>query len=331
MNKYFVIFVLVLLNNNFCKGQTVETICGNEITISVVGDAAFPTDTSSSDVRANSTGLVAGFTEHCDKDGPAPESPCKFSETTDNFTLTISDFSTCNITAQYNADDDVTEVTVLVSRIPVVVAGIRRSECGRIAVVCKYDKLLENVTYASSVNVTRDDYVGTNDTSVSTDDVYLHLIKSAGTGSSVGVEIDPGKTYDLEEAVHVEAVAYDGDDKFVSTLKNCYASKAASMDNNYLLIGADGCANPDDGSVFVETPFEVLPYFRFGAFLWTSFETTIYLHCEVETCLTDDEVCKAAMTKCSGSKLNRLKRRSAAKVKTTKTAAKITVNVKRSN
>ena len=49
-----------------------------------------------------------------------------------------------------------TEVTVLVSRIPVVVSGIRRSECGRIAVVCKYDKLLENVTYASSVNVTRE-------------------------------------------------------------------------------------------------------------------------------------------------------------------------------
>merc|ERR1712142_694584 len=173
-----------------------------------------------------------GYTEYCDVNGNAPHENCTFTKDSSTHSLVIDDFNSCDISSKYIADDDVTEITVLVSRIPYVntsMTAIRRSECGRFAVICRYNKTLENVTYDNSVNITTHDYVGVNATVNSTAEMELHLIEAEGTGIAHGVDIADGTTYNLTEIVHVEADMVNNTDKFVSILKNCYL-------NNFLFI-----------------------------------------------------------------------------------------------
>jgi len=324
--------------NEVNTGPTVQATCGNNITISVEGTDGFPVDINNTDTRSNATGLVAGFTEYCDVNGLAPEAKCMFTEHSKTHSLVISDFSSCGVTSQYIADDDVTEVTVLVSRIPYVnssMTAIRRSECGRFAVICRYNKTLENVTYDTSLNITTSDYIGVNATVNSTTEMELHLITESGAGSAPGVDISNGTTYNLTETIHVEARMVNNTDKFVSTLKNCYASTERSYNKDYMLIGRDGCANPVDGTIQVDngttpTTPRYFPYFDFQAFIWTSLDTRIYIQCEIEMCLEDDEICISSMTKCSSSKLLNRYRRNTENLKTT-TIKSGAINVQKVN
>jgi len=192
----------------------IEVTCGNNITISVGGSESFPVDFNNA-----GTGLVAGFTEFCDKNGLAPTEACKFTEFENTHSLVISNFSSCDVSSQYVADEDVTEVTVLVSSyVNSTVTAIRRSECGRFAVVCRYNRKLENVTFETSINVTTHDYVGANETVDSTAEAGLYLIISQGTGDAAGDDISDGTTYGLKETIHVEARLANNTDKFVSTV-----------------------------------------------------------------------------------------------------------------
>merc|ERR1712168_833140 len=325
MYNHLVLICLILATLSFCNGQTVQVHCGNNITISVEGTADFPVDVTS-DIKSNATGLVAGYTEYCDANGVSPPTECKFTKDTSRIevkhTLVIEDFTSCDISRKYIADDDVTEVTVLVSRIPYVNSTmIRRSECGRFAVMCRYNKTLENVTFDTSVNITAHDYVGVNSTVNSTTEAQLFLVDDSF------VDVVDGTTYNLTERVHVEARVVNNTDKFVSVLLNCWASKTDDYNDDYTLIRSDGCANPDDSTIEVDCDNPVPasgavepraePHFRFGAFVWTTLENVIYVRCDMQTCLDNDAACIASMTKCSGSKLLNRFRRNAENLKTT--------------
>jgi len=316
MCKFIVLISITLSTLSFCNGQTVNAHCGNNITISVDGVDSFPVDVNNIDTRSNATGLVAGYTEYCDVDGGEPAAACKFTEDSNTNSLVIEDFNSCNISSKYITADNVTEITVLVSRIPYVNSTtIRRSECGRFAVICRYNSTLENVTYDTSVNVTTHDYVGVNATVNSTAEAQLYLINAQGLGSSPGVDTSDGTTYNLTEMIHVEARIVNNTDKYVSTLLNCYASKDTSFNDDYMLIGPDGCANLDDGTIQVDngtTPTipRYFPYFDVQSFVWTSLERTIFIQCDIEMCLENDSDCISSMTNCSPSKfINRFSRK----------------------
>jgi len=338
MCKSLVLISVVLSTLAFCNGQTVNVHCGNNITISVEGTTDFPVDVDNTDTRSNATGLVAGYTEYCDVNGNAPHENCTFTKDSSTHSLVIDDFNSCDISSKYIADDDVTEITVLVSRIPYVntsMTAIRRSECGRFAVICRYNKTLENVTYDNSVNITTHDYVGVNATVNSTAEMELHLIEAEGTGIAHGVDIADGTTYNLTEIVHVEADMVNNTDKFVSILKNCYASKDLSYSEDYMLIGSDGCPNPIDGTIKVDngtrpTTPRPFPYFNFEAFVWTTFEDKIYIQCDIETCLDNDDDCISSMTICQPSKLLNRFRRNTRNLKTT-TIKSGAINVQKVN
>jgi len=325
MCKSLVLISLVLSTLAFCNGQTVNVHCGNNITISVQGTTDFPVDVDNADTRSNATGLVAGYTEYCDAGATAPDAACTFTEDSATHSLVIDDFSDCDVSAQYITADNVTEITVLVSRIPYVnpnMTAIRRSECGRFAVICRYNKILENVTYDTSVNITTHDYVGVNATVNSTAEVAIHAIIVSGTGDAPGVDISDGTTYNLTETVHVEARMVNNTDKFVSVLLNCYASKDLSYNKDYMLIGNDGCANHVDGTIKLDngtrpTTPRYFPYFDFQAFVWKSFETTLYIQCDIESCLENDNDCISSMIRCPPSKLSNRLRRNTNNVKTT--------------
>jgi len=295
---------VLLTTLSTCSGQNITAICGNNITISVVGDSDFPVE--SSDARANASGLVLGHTEYCDDNGGAPASECTFARTApDTFQVEIDDFNSCGITTVYKSYADYTEVTVLVSRIPYLESSlIRRSECGRVAVICRYAKTLQNVTYDKSICLATHDLIGANvTTSANISDIGLYLIEGPGTGSAAGTDVSPGKVYSLTDTVYVEARIANHTDKFVSTLYNCFASETDDYDDNYELIGSNGCGNVVDGTVQVDngttpTTPRYFPYFSFEAFVWTSLETEIYVHCDVDACLEGDSACVADMTRC---------------------------------
>jgi len=337
MCKSLVLISLVLSTLAFCNGQTVNVHCGNNITISVQGTTDFPVDVDT-DTRSNATGLVAGYTEYCDAGATAPDAACTFTEDSATHSLVIDDFSDCDVSAQYITADNVTEITVLVSRIPYVnpnMTAIRRSECGRFAVICRYNKILENVTYDTSVNITTHDYVGVNTTVNSTTEVALHLIQAEGTGTAQGVDIADGKTYNLTETVFVEANMVNNTDKFVSVLLNCYASKDLSYNEDYMLIGSDGCPNPVDDTIKVNdgaspTTAQAFPHFSFQAFVWTSLENEIYIQCDIQSCLATDASCTDSMPRCGANKLLNRFRRNTKNVKTS-TIKSGAINVQKVN
>jgi len=323
MCKYLVLICLLLSTISNGHGQLITAICGNSINITVTPDADFPV--GSADERANASGLVLGVTEYCDPSGVAPTQACEFHEDSNgDFVIEIEDFDTCGISTVYKSPENYTEVTMLVSRIPYMNSSVvRRSECGTFSVICRYDKTLENVTYETSVNVTTHPYVGTNLTENGTIEAELYLISSSPNSGPV-TDIVAGTVYNLTDTVYVEARI--DTDKFVSTLYNCYASKTDDYDNDYELIGSDGCANADDGTVIVGDgtlpirPYST-PYFQFDAFVWTSLEHTIYLQCDIDICYGND--CFLDMTRCGTKKLrNRFRRRtSGVKTRTVRSGA----------
>jgi len=329
MYNHLVLVCFILSTLSFCNGQTFQVHCGNNITISVEGTTDFPIDVTT-DTKSNATGVVAGYTEYCDVGGIAPSAACTFTEDSSKHTLVIEDFNSCNISSKYIAEDDVTEVTVLVSRIPYVNStAIRRSECGRVAVMCRYNKTLENVAYDTSVNITAHDYVGVNTTVNSTSEAQLFLVDVNGD------EVADGTTYNLTETIYVEARVVNNTDKFVSVLKNCYASINDDFNDDYMLIGSDGCANPDDSTIEVDngsvpTEPRSTPSFSFGAFIWTTLENKIYIQCDMELCLENDTACKTTMTTCSSAKLLNRFRRNAENLKTT-TVKSGAINVQKLN
>jgi len=315
MCKYLVLVCLLLSTISNCYGQSITAICGNNINITVVPDADFPV--GSADERANASGLVLGITEHCDPSGVAPTPECNFTEDSNgDFVIEIEDFDSCGISSVYKSSEDYTEITMLVSRIPYMNSSvIRRSECGTFSVICRYDKTLENVTYETSVNVTTHPYVGTNLTENATIEAELHLVSSKPDSFYPTSDIAAGTVYNLTDTIYVEARIVNNTDKLVGTLYNCYASKTDDFDDDYELIGSDGCPNADDGTVIVcdgsrpSTPW-FHPYFQFEAFVWTSSEHTIYLKCDIDMCLTDGDIdCFEHLTQCGSKMRNRFRRR----------------------
>jgi len=314
MSKYLALICLLLSTLSICNGQTITATCGNKININVVADSDFPV--ASSDERANASGLVLGYTEYCTANGVAPAPECEFSESvTDNFDIEIDNFNSCGISSTYNSAGGYTEVTMIVSRIPYMNSSfVRRSECGSFAVICRYNKTLEDVTYDTYVNITTHPYVGTNLTERADPEMGLYLLKSSGNGTSIYDDIDPGTTYNLTDTVYVEADLDSLHEKFVGTLYNCYASKTDDYNDEYELIDNNGCANAEDGTVQVDdgtlpTTPRYNPYFNFEAFVWTSLEHTIYLQCDIDMCLEGDNDCINDMTRCPSMLMNRFRRR----------------------
>jgi len=315
MCKYLVLICLLLSTISNCHGQSITAICGNNINITVTPDADFPVD--SADERANASGLVLGVTEYCDPSGVAPTPACEFHEVGNgDFVIEIEDFDTCGISTVYKSPENYTEVTMLVSRIPYMNSSVvRRSECGTFSVICRYDKTLENVTYETSVNITTHPYVGTNLTENSTTEAHLYLVSSAPDGASQTSDIAAGTVYNLTDTVYVEARIVNNTAKLIGSLYNCYASKTDDYDDDYELIGSDGCANADDGTVIVgdgSVPYNQInffPFFEFEAFVWTSLEHTIYLQCDIDICFFNDADCPLEMTGCGKAKRNRFRRR----------------------
>jgi len=314
MCKYLVLVCLLLSTISNCYGQSITAICGNNINITVVPDADFPV--GSADERANASGLVLGITEHCDPSGVAPTPECNFTEDSNgDFVIEIEDFDSCGISSVYKSSEDYTEITMLVSRIPYMNSSVvRRSECGTFSVICRYDKTLENVTYETSVNITTHPYVGTNLTENATAEVELHLVSSVPDGGSQTSDIAAGTVYNLTDTVYVEARIVNNTDKFISSLYNCYASKTDDYDDDYELIGSDGCANADDGTVIVgdggiPASVSMFSYFQFEAFVWTSLEHTIYLQCDIDICFSSSTECLFDMTVCGVQIGNRFRRR----------------------
>jgi len=304
-------FVCLLLSTlSVCNGQATTVTCGNKIAISVVGDSEFPIE--SPDTRANSSGLVLGYTEYCDNNGVAPAPECKFNKVGSAYEIEIEDFTSCNIASAYNAAEDHTEVTMIVSRVPYMDSSvIRRSECGRFSVVCRYNKKLENVRYETSVNITTHDYEGEDLVQNSITSAQLYLIESAGTGNSKGTDIPDGKVYNLTETIFVEARIAENTDKFLGNLFNCYASKTADYNKDYELIGSDSCPNSDDATVQYDGTITYFPTFSFEAFVWATSENEIYLQCDLGVCLNGDFACNSDLPFCTGNKLrNRFKRNS---------------------
>jgi len=314
MSKYLALICLLFSTLSICNGQTVTAVCGNKIQINVVADSDFPV--ASSDERANASGLVLGYTEYCTANGVAPAPECEFSESvTDNFDIEIDNFNSCGISSTYNSAGGYTEVTMIVSRIPYMNSNfVRRSECGSFAVICRYDKTLEDVTYDTSVNITTHPYVGTDLTEDANAVFGLHLVSTSPSGSTPGTDIVPGTFYNLTDTVYVEARMVDNTDKFVATLYNCYASKTDVYNDDYELIDNNGCANAEDGTVQVDdgtlpTTPRYFPYFSFEAFVWTSLEHTIYLQCDIDMCLEGNNDCINDMTRCPNMMMNRFRRR----------------------
>jgi len=314
MCKYLVLICLLLSTISNGHGQLITAICGNSINITVTPDADFPV--GSADERANASGLVLGITKHCDPSGVAPAPECQLAEDSNgDFAIEIEDFDSCGISTVYKSDENYTEVTMVVSRIPYMNSSVvRRSECGTFSVVCRYGKTLENVTYETSVNITTHPYVGTNLTENATAEVELHLVSTAPDGIYPTSDVAAGTVYNLTDTVYVEARMVDNEGAFMTTLYNCYASKTDNYDDDYELIGSDGCVNADDGTVVyndgeVPPAFYHYPHFEFEAFVWTSLEHTIYLQCDIDICLYAASDCFSDMSACGNKMKNRFRRR----------------------